>query len=619
MDDFLPYDERELAYLRRYSREFGERYPKTAGRLGMRGELAEDPHVERFIESVAFLNARISKKIEDDYPEFTDALLEVQYPHYLRPFPACSVAQFSGGDEINQLTKPHVIARGTEAKSRPVRGVQCTFRTAYDVVLAPIRVLEARYVSGGPGPSVAVVPPSTAGVVSITFETTASQFQLGDLKLDRVRVHLAGDQPLVASLNDALFLHTLEAYVEPEAGGRWTRLSSVPVAEVGFDEADALIDFPDHAHPAYRLLTEYFAFPDKFNFVDFDLAAMARAAGPCRRITLHLIVREMRGGSHAAGLLDSLAAHHLRLFCTPVINLFRKPAAPVLLTQQATAYPVVCDSHKAFAYEVYSIDSVRLVRRNEDSSEEIAELRPFFSLRHAEASQAGLYWYARRNDWVAQRSPGYETELSVVDLGFNPAAVQIDTLSLDITATNRDLPERLSIGQPSGDLFISGTPLGQRITLLMRPTQTTRFDRRNAAHWQIISHLSLNHLSLARNGEKTLREMLRLYDQRGTSVSALHINGIVSLQATPALERMAPSPEMGKHPFPIYVPGIGIRLTLDEEHFVGASLGTFISVLDRFFGLYVHLNNFTQLTVLSAKTGREIIRCKARSGESILV
>src|SRR6476659_1607418 len=109
MDDLLPYYEQELAYLRKYSREFAKRYPKTAGRLGMRGELAEDPHVERLIESVAFLNARISKKIEDDYPEFTDALLEVQYPHYLRPFPACSVAQFSGGDEINQLTKPRVI------------------------------------------------------------------------------------------------------------------------------------------------------------------------------------------------------------------------------------------------------------------------------------------------------------------------------------------------------------------------------------------------------------------------------------------------------------------------------------------------------------------------------
>lgn len=619
MDDLLPYYEQELAYLRRYSREFAARYPKTAGRLGMRGELAEDPHVQRLIESVAFLNARISKKIEDDYPEFTDALLDVQYPHYLRPFPACSVAQFSGGEEVNQLTKPRVIARGTEAKSHPVRGVQCTFRTAYDVVLAPIRVAEARYTSRGPSPGVAIVSPSMGGVVSITFESTAPQFDLGSLQLDRVRVHLAGDQPFVASLNDALFLHTLEAYVESEAGGRWTRMSTVPVAEVGFGDADALIDFPDHAHPAYRLLTEYFAFPDKFNFVDFDIAAIARAAGPCRRITLHLLVREMRGGSHAAGLLDSLAAPNLRLFCTPVVNLFKKPATPVLLTQQATAYPVVGDSHKAFAYEVYSIDAVRLVRKKEDASDEVVELRPFFSLRHAEASQGGLYWYARRNEWVARQSPGYETELSVVDLSFNPTVVQIDTLSLDITATNRDLPERLSIGQPNGDLFISGTPLGQRIALLMRPTQTTRFDRRNAAHWQIISHLSLNHLSLARNGEQALREMLRIYDQRRTSVSALHIDGIVSLEAKPAMQRMAPTPEMEMHPFPVYVPGVGIRLRLDEEHFVGASLGTFISVLDRFFGLYVHINNFTQLTVLSDKTGQKIICCKPRSGESILV
>lgn len=93
MDQLLPYYERELGFLRRYSREFSERYPKIAGRLLIGGEVCEDPHIERMIESFALLNSRIAKRLDDDYPEFTEALFEVLYPHYLRPFPSCSIAR----------------------------------------------------------------------------------------------------------------------------------------------------------------------------------------------------------------------------------------------------------------------------------------------------------------------------------------------------------------------------------------------------------------------------------------------------------------------------------------------------------------------------------------------
>jgi type VI secretion system protein ImpG len=612
MDDLLPYYERELQYLRRYSNDFARRHPKTARRLGVTAEQAEDPNVERLIESVAFLNARISKKLEDDYPEFTDALLEVLYPHYLRPFPACSIAQVSGGSATDQLTKPFVIPRGTEMKSLPVRGVPCIFRTAYEVVLAPIRIVDAHFLPVALAPSATVLPASATGVVSITIESTAAQFDLTGLALEHLRVHLHGDQPLVSTLTDCLFLHTVAAYVEPERQGHWIQLPSIPIAEAGFDEADALIDYPARAHPAYRLLTEYFAFADKFQFIDLDCSAMTRAAGPCRRLTLHLVMKDVRGDSHAARLLDTLAAHHLRLFCTPVVNLFETRADPIQWSHQASSYPVVVDGRDAFAYEVYSIDTVHQVRKL-GNEEAVTELRPFYSLHHGEQAQTGHYWFARRDERVAQKSPGYETEIGVVDLDFNPTAPHVDTLSLKVTATNRDLPERLSIGLDGGDLSMGEEDLVGRISLLMRPTATTRFDRRQAAHWRIISHLSLNHLSLTKHGAATLKEMLKLYDQRHTAVSARHIEGIADLEVEESTQWMA-----GK-PFPTFVRGVLIRIVLDETHFTGVSLYTFISLIDRFFALYVHINSFTQLLVVSKQTGREIVRCKPRSGEIFLV
>lgn len=145
MEELLPYYERELGFLRRYSREFAERYPKIAGALLMSGEVCDDPHVERMIQSFALLNARVSKRIDDDYPEFTEALFSVLYPHYLRPFPACSVVRMHYAASAAQLTNTQHIARGTTLLSRPVNGLACTFTTAYEIVISPLKLTDARF------------------------------------------------------------------------------------------------------------------------------------------------------------------------------------------------------------------------------------------------------------------------------------------------------------------------------------------------------------------------------------------------------------------------------------------------------------------------------------------
>lgn len=611
MEELLPYYERELSFLRRYSRDFAERYPKIAARLAMSGEHCEDPHVERMIESFALLGARINKKLDDDYPEFTEALLEVLYPHYLRPFPSCSIAQLGTSAALSHLTEPVLVERGTELKSRPIRGVQCRFRTAYDVTLAPIRISEAKYTSVAMAPSATVLPGNATAIVSITFESTAAQLDLSALKVGTLRAHLHGEQSFIAALADCLFVNAMATYVEADRRGVWKQLREPAAVQAGFDEDDALIDYPAKSHPAYRLLTEYFAFPEKFNFADFDLTAMTRASGRCQRLTLHVVLKEVRSDSHIARLLDSLSAHHFRLFCTPVVNLFEQHGESIRISHQAVSYPVIAEARRAFAYEVYSIDSVKLVRQ-QAHEESVIEFRPFYSLHHGEAARAGHYWFARRNDWVAQKSPGYETEISIVDIDFEPAAPQTDTLSLDLTCTNRDLPAGLAVGLEGGDLFLEGGSLTGSITMLRRPTPSVRFERGRASHWRLISHLALNHVSLASSGLSALKEMLVLYDLRRTAVSARHIDGLVGIEQRAAVQWLP-----GK-PFATFVRGIEIRLTIDEEHFVGTSLASFVRVIDTFFGLYVHLNSFVQLVVVSKRTGEEILRCKPRSGESIL-
>lgn len=614
MEELLPYYERELGFLRRYSREFSERYPKIAGRLLIGGEVCEDPHIERMIQSFALLNSRISKRLDDDYPEFTEALFEVLYPHYLRPFPSCSIARLDYSGAAAQLTAATEIARGTELATRPVKGVACTFRTAYPVTVAPLALTHAVFAAIIDAPEQVQLPPNATSSVSIVIEATADQISLAQLGVKKLRVFIDGEPSFCAALRDALFMRTLKAYVEADDSGRWSALAQIPVSAAGYAEDDALIPFSARSHPAYRLLTEYFCFPEKFNFFDIDLAALcAPLPSGCRRITLHLALAGLRTDSNTARMLGTMSTNNLLLGCTPVVNLFRLRGEPIRLTHTAASYPVLADARRAYAFEVQAIESVKLVRQT-PQGESITEFRPFYSLRHGQMpARDGHYWVMRRDDTISEKSPGYETEISIVDIDFDPAAIETDTLSLELSCTNRDLPAQLTYGLRGGDLFLEGGSSVRSIHFLRKPTESHRFERGRGAHWRLISHLSLNHLSLSGSGLEAFQEMLTLYDLPRSATSQRQISGIA------AIDHKAANAWLPGNPFACLVRGLEVRLTLDEEAFVGSGIHAFAHIVECFLGLYVHANSFTQLVVLSKKSGEELLRCKPRSGDLSLV
>ncbi|HWW08159.1 type VI secretion system baseplate subunit TssF [Collimonas sp.] len=614
MDELLPYYERELGFLRRYSREFSERYPKIAGRLLMSGEVSEDPHIERMIQSFALINARTSKRLDDDYPEFTEALFEVLYPHYLRPFPSCSIARMDYSVAAEQLTTAMQVPRGTELTTRPVKGVACKFKTTYDVVVAPLLLSHAVFDPIIEPPDAVLLPPTASSRIGITFETTAEQAGFAELGVKTLRVFIDGEPSFCAALRDTLFMRTVRAYVEAGNSGRWHAVNKIPVTPVGFEEDESLIDFPARSHPAYRLLTEYFSYPEKFNFFDVDVAEIAKLLAPgCKKFTLHLVLSGLRADSNTARMLGTLSTNNLLLGCSPVINLFKQHGDPIRLTHTSAYYPVVCDSRRAYAYEVHSIDSVQLVRQTPEG-ESITEFRPFYSLRHGEsADKSGHYWAMRRDELVAARSPGYETEISIVDIDFDPATIETDTLSIELTCCNRNLPASLAYGLAGGDLYMEGGSLVNSTSFLRKPSEPCRFERGRGAHWRLISHLALNHLSLAKGGLEALQETLSLYDLPRSAISQRQIGSVVGI------DHKAATAWLPGNPFASLVRGIEIKVTLDEEGFVGSGIHVFANILDRFLGLYVHANSFTQLVIASKRTGEEILRCLPRSGDSNLV
>lgn len=600
MDSLLPYFERELVSLRRLCREFSERYPKVGGRLQLGADICPDPHVEQLIESVALIAARVAKRQDDGYPELTEGLLESLFPHYLLPFPSCTIVQATYPSVRAAGTQPVLtLARGTELHSEVMSGVRCQFRTAYDITLGPVAVIQARFDNAVRVPSGSALPPGATSAISITLEGEALA-QPG-----RLRVFIDGEPSFCACLRDALFMRALCADIEVDAGA-WLQLPVIPLAQVGFKEEEALIPFGARSHPAYRGLTEFFAFPEKFNFFDIDLAEIARhvpvGAG---RFTLHLAIGDLRWDSDTARMLASLSAANLLLGCSPAVNLFERSGVPVALTHFSADYGVVADASRASDFEVYSIDSVRMIRGT-GRDESITEFRPFYALRHGESAEGNQhYWVARTDGAVAAASPGHEKRITLVDADFDPMAVQKTSLSIKLTCTNRDLPA--SMGS-SGELFPPQDADSVKIRYVRKPTQRYRFGSEPARHWRLISHLTLNHHALSRDGLPALREMLALYDLPQSPISRRQIDGIVALDHAETVTWL-------RHDYgSSLVHGFEVRLTLDEGAFAGTSMHLFIEVIDHFLGLYVQVNSFIELVVLSKQTGKELVRCKPRNG-----
>ena len=612
MEKLLPYFERELGLLRRAGQEFAARYPKLAGSLQISGETCADPHVERLLQGVAFMNARVVKLLDDGYAGFTEALLEILYPHYLRPFPSCSIARIDySGAKPNEISSIVTLPRGTEMKSRGQGGAVCRFRSAYDVTVAPLAISAARFEPLFSAPPALRLPQELGSAICITLEGTSSSKSLDLPELSTLRVFIDGEASVCAALRDALFMHAASAMVE--ADGHWRLLERLPIAAVGFDERDALLPAPASAHGAYRLLSEYYAFPEKFNFFDIDLRALLSQRTPdCSRLTLCLALQGLRSDSPMARLLRAVTRDNLLLACTPVVNLFRHPATPIRITHTRSSYPLLPDNLPPAAAEIYSVDSVKLLRKAEQGSSE-TEFFPYYSLRHGEAySRKGNYWLMRRDEELAANRNAHEYTLSLVERDMAPLRLDGGTASIELTCTNRNLPYTLRHGAPGGDMVTEVSAGGFPIRLLRRPTRSHRTGSDSGAHWSLIRHLALNHRSLTQEGLPALAAMLRLYVRQDDAVSQRQIDGITGLAHRPAMAWLR------QREGAAWLRGVEVQVTLDEEAFAGSGIHVFAQLLETFLALHVHLNSFTQLVVLSQSNGKELLRCPPRNGSLTL-
>ena len=604
----------ELGYLREAAREFGEEHETVAGRLGLKTPTDVDPYVERLLEGVAFLGARVQLKLNDQYPEFTQHLLHAIQPHDLAPMPSICVAGFDPkeGDQI--LIKGHKVPRGTElvATATDQGNAPVPFRTGHDVTLWPLRISEVEYLASraAVAPFAAAADVRAEAGLRIRFEATGGA-ELPKVLPHNLPIYLAGAESVPGELYRQLISETqavLARSADAAANGAWVRLPQP--GQVGFEDDEALLPAEERSFRGYRLLSEYFACPERFLFVDVKDLARAFRGSPQACDVVFLFSRS------SAVLTGALEPGNFRLYATPAINLFEKQLGRVQITPFEHEYHVVPDRTKPLDFEVFRLLEVKAYDRENVNARTVAPLYAFGALLYdwQEALFYTTQLRARRLSTREQRLRrrteyvGTETWISLTAPGDATRLDTVQELGVRALVTNRELPELLQF-RGDNHFLISGVP-ARGVSVLRAPTRPRPPLGLGDAAWRVIGHLTPNYATLApedHSDPAVLRDHLALYGRQDDASLRRQIDGLLAIQSrkvarrVPGLDRMA------------IARGHRISIRLDDAAFDRSRMFLFSAVLERFLSEIASINSFTETCFDSPLEG-EFARWPPRIG-----
>lgn len=591
----MKYYKSELTYLRRMGGVFAERYPKVAKRLELGRDECADPHVERLIEAFAFLTGRLQHEIDSEFPDITTALLNILYPQLMSPIPSMAIAQFNVAQDQGKMTTGFTIDRYTPLFADAADGVYCRFRTCYPVTLWPLNVAGAELESTRRWN---FIDADSKAVASLRLKLqTLPGGKLNELPVDRLRFYLNGDATTMATLYELLFSNVQDVALQIP-GAAPVFLGTDSIKSVGLEECDDLLPHPPNVHPGYMQLLEYFAFPKQYLFFDlcFD------QANPDRRSTTNTLLDFLPSGEVSD--IDVLLLLNRRpkenlfvdentfcLGCTPIINLFPKTSEPIRLDHRSLEYPLIPDKRRERTTEIHSILSVSASSNDADTTQ---RLEPFYSYNHRlETSDQKAFWHARRVPAQRKDLGGNEMLLSFLDLDLKPSFPPMQTVYAHTLCTNRELANELPVGAVFN--MEQHAPLDRErpIVCLGKPTRPVPPPLRGSTAWRLVSHLSLNHLSLSEEKDSlpALKEILRLYCL--TESHHQLIEGIKEMSCRRVMRHTGNDAWRG------FCRGNEVTLLLDEDYYEGSGGFLFGAVLNRFLASYTSVNSFTQLIVKS--------------------
>ena len=616
----LRYYNQELRYLRELGGEFAREFPKIASRLGMEGLEVTDPYVERLLEGCAFLAARVQLKQDAEFPRLSHRLLELIYPNFLAPVPSMMVARVTPVADANLLKGP-VVPRDTAlfGPRSAVSDTRCEFRTGQALQLTPLSTVAAAYVLNVADLGLSAIAGATPSErprssVRITLQLPAGM-SIDKLEIDTLRLYLGGQTEVAMQLHELALASAVGVLVGPpgRAGdGLRQFLPATAITPVGYADDEAMLPTTLRGLSGMRLLQEYFAFPERFLFI--DLNGLRPALSAIKGQTLEIVLLFSRPGQ---GLDGAVSADNFCLHCVPVINLFPKRADRIQVDEGHHEFHIVPDRTAPLDYEVYDV----LGMAGYDDVGTERKFLPLYAPDHSTPGNQPAYYTiwreprlmseAARRDGPRSGYIGSEVFIALVDPSDAPYTETLRQLGVQTRCTNRDLPVFMPGSAGAGEYTLeAGVPIAG-VKAAAGPSRPYTALREGGVAWRLLNLLSLNYLSLLDTeggaAANALRDLLSRFPQ-GTEPAVRRQIEALQAVSTRAVVRRHPM----KGPI-AFGRGIEVQLTVDELGHAGGSAFLFGAAMHHYLARHASLNSFVE-TVLVSLTRGEVARWKPARG-----
>jgi type VI secretion system protein ImpG len=573
------YYQQQLENLRELAAEFAHAHPSIAPLLS---KTSTDPDVERLLEGVAFLCGLIQQRIDDEFPEIIHALIDILFPHYLRPIPSVSIVKFTPRPGLMETLR---IEAGSMIAAKPIEGTECLFRTCYDTEIYPLELIDAAHLKPAAGPHRIRLSFKLKGIKLSQWNPTNVRFFLGE--------NLTQGTDLLVLLDKYLQNVTFTSHDE----GSSVSLPPAVLKPLGFEPEDSLLPYPQQSFGGFSLLQEYFLFPQKHLFMDLTGWENWKDRGDDYEFD---VIFELKPCNVP---IPKISTDQFHLFTAPVINLFQHDAEPIVRDHRAEKMLINPSIAHPEHYRVFSIENVVGIERGTVKRKEYQPIGLFVPNRTDEAIYQLIHSVS-----VVNNSP----ELYITFPYTNRQdKFSQETFSITLLATNGKLPEQLRPGDINRRT--EGLPELVEVVNIMTPTSSLDPPIGKDTLWKFLSHLSLNFSRIAEiNNFKTLLELYVFPESRERekiTINKKRIEGLSDISLQPVDRLYGGTVLRGQK--------VIIRANLD--HFAGwGDLYLFGSVIDRFLCSVSSINTFIELELYEELSG-ESLKWPPRSGNRLLI
>jgi type VI secretion system protein ImpG len=601
----------ELHHVKDMGAEFGRRFPKIARRLGMGTTEVDDPYVERLLEGFAFLAARVQLRLQEEFPQFTEHLIELLYPSLRASRPSMGVIQ------LNPEWMDGSLKQGIPVPRHSIFSQQispdfapCKFRTAHEVTMWPLKIDSVTYSAQSQRAShqqqhrqEATKLNSNKQRASLLIELEANtEIPLRSLNLDHLDFYISAQDQTALRLAQSIAFNATRIQVLTGTG--WTALKNQQGAilpeMLGFDDSQALLPEVAENFSAFRLLQEFYGLPQRFLF--FRIQGLRLAVQKAEGQKLQILI-----GLNALDpdLARSVSTDSLALHCTPVVNLFEHRCDRLNMDSALHEFQVLPDRVHPLDYEIHSVLSIQAYGPQVEGAMSIpalykpqlegAEDEPGYVLRR----QATLPSERRVLNGGRSRYLGSDTYVALSWPDYRLRAERgLKQLGVRTLCSNRDLPLLLPVGQGVTDLITTEVLPLKSVRFLAGPTTPHTPVGNGRSSWQLIQHFSLNLLGLIQSdGAPALRQLLKLYADPEDSAQLQWVDAVKSIQAEPCIHAVT---RMGRR---CAARGLHIQLEVDSLQLQGIGSGLFMLVLTQVLARHVSVNSFVKCSMTARPGG----------------